>query len=107
MIASKQASMQANKQVRNKVASEPELEQAGCTAMKDSRMLRAALLLLYGSSTLATGFSPPIPPTAAALIEPQMEEEFTMTLVFFFMNKGRKCFVTRKGPTTLALRTNK
>ena len=65
-------------------------------------MFSAALLVLYGSKTLARGFSPPIPPVTVALMEPQMEEELTMTLVFFFLSSGRKCLLTRKGPTTFA-----
>lgn len=69
------------------------------------RMFKAALLVLYGSSTLASGFSPPMPPATVALIDPQIEDEFTMTLVLFFMNRAKKCFVTRNGPTTFAVRT--
>ena len=57
-------------------------------------MLIAALLELYGRR------SPLKAPEALAEMEPQMELVFTTTLVFFFLSCGRKCFVTRKGPTT-------
>lgn len=68
------------------------------------RMLIAALLVLYASSTVAIGFSPPIVLENAALMEPHTEEELTMTLVFFFLSIGRKYLVIRKGPTTFVLK---
>ena len=69
------------------------------------RILIAALLVLYARSTVAIGFSPPMVLEKAALREPQTEEEFTITLVFFFLRSGRKCLVTRNGPTTFVLKT--
>ena len=69
------------------------------------RMLIAALLVLYASSTVAMGFSPPMVFENAALMEPQTDEEFTITLVFFFLRSGRKCLVIRNGPTTFVLKT--
>lgn len=46
-----------------------------------------------------------MPLAKVALMEPQMEDEFTITLVFFFISNGRKCLLTRKGPTTFAAKT--
>ncbi len=59
----------------------------------------AALLELYGSSR------PLNIPAAFAEIDPHMELVLTTTLVFFFLSNGRKCCVTRKGPTTFVCST--
>lgn len=69
------------------------------------RILIAALLVLYAKSTVAIGFSPPMVLEKAALREPQIDEEFTITLVVFFWRSGRKCLVTRNGPTTFVVKT--
>lgn len=45
-----------------------------------------------------------MPPLTVALMDPQMDDELTITLVFFFINNGRKCLLTKKGPTTFAAR---
>lgn len=74
----------------------------GCSGL---RMLRAALLVLYGRRTLPRGFSPPMLLLEAAVMEPQIEDEFTITLVFFFISNGRKCLLTKKGPITFAAKT--
>lgn len=61
--------------------------------------------MLYAKSTVAIGFSPPIVLEKAALREPQIDEEFTITLVIFFWRSGRKCLVTRNGPKTFVMKT--
>ena len=69
------------------------------------RMFSAALLLLEGNNTLPVGLRCPSVSSYVAFIESYSEDELTMTLVFFFMSAGNRCFAVRYGPTTFVVRT--
>ena len=71
--------------------------------LRDSRMLIAALLVLLASKT-----QPELLPSvllSSAFMDSYREDVFTTTRVFFFLSRGKKCLVVRKGPTTLVMRT--
>ena len=61
----------------------------------DLRMLMAALLVFDANSTLPVGLWWPSLSSSVALMESYSDEVLTMTLVFFFINKGSKYFVVK------------